>query len=144
MHSGQVYSSQALRRPQNIHKLSQRAGACRYCRRRAAVLRAAKTDNGPSVAIVGVTGAVGQEFLRVRPAASIIIADAIHFFKRSCRPCAPRCSRSGTFPIQASSAWPPQGRGCGLVPWCARVYIQPCLPSAGRPAVSLSMMEAHM
>ena len=30
--------------------------------------RAAKTSDGPSVAIVGVTGAVGQEFLRVSPA----------------------------------------------------------------------------
>jgi len=29
------------------------------------IVRAAKTDNGPKVAIVGVTGAVGQEFLRV-------------------------------------------------------------------------------
>jgi hypothetical protein len=27
---------------------------------------AVKTDDGPAVAIVGVTGAVGQEFLRVR------------------------------------------------------------------------------
>ena len=27
---------------------------------------AAKTADGPSLAIVGVTGAVGQEFLRVR------------------------------------------------------------------------------
>ncbi len=30
------------------------------------VVRAAKTADGPAVAIVGVTGAVGQEFLRVR------------------------------------------------------------------------------
>lgn len=30
------------------------------------VVRAAKTADGPKVAIVGVTGAVGQEFLRVR------------------------------------------------------------------------------
>lgn len=29
------------------------------------VVRAAKTADGPKVAIVGVTGAVGQEFLRV-------------------------------------------------------------------------------
>lgn len=28
-------------------------------------MRAAKTADGPSVAIVGITGAVGQEFLRV-------------------------------------------------------------------------------
>ncbi|CAD7701064.1 unnamed protein product [Ostreobium quekettii] len=33
--------------------------------RGAAVVRAAKTADGPSVAIAGVTGAVGQEFLRV-------------------------------------------------------------------------------
>ncbi len=29
-------------------------------------VRAAKTANGPVVAVVGVTGAVGQEFLTVR------------------------------------------------------------------------------
>ena len=29
-------------------------------------VQAAKTNNGPSLAIVGVTGAVGQEFLRVK------------------------------------------------------------------------------
>lgn len=30
------------------------------------VVRAAKVSDGPKIAIVGVTGAVGQEFLRVR------------------------------------------------------------------------------
>ena len=30
------------------------------------VVRAAKVADGPKIAIVGVTGAVGQEFLRVR------------------------------------------------------------------------------
>jgi aspartate-semialdehyde dehydrogenase len=34
------------------------------------VVRAAKTADGPKVAIVGVTGAVGQEFLRVSTLAS--------------------------------------------------------------------------
>lgn len=29
-------------------------------------VRASKTESGPSIAIAGVTGAVGQEFLRVR------------------------------------------------------------------------------
>jgi hypothetical protein len=31
-----------------------------------ATVRAAKVSDGPVIAIVGVTGAVGQEFLRVR------------------------------------------------------------------------------
>lgn len=30
------------------------------------VVKAAKTADGPKIAIVGVTGAVGQEFLKVR------------------------------------------------------------------------------
>ena len=34
------------------------------CRRNVAA--AAKTDSGPRLAIAGITGAVGQEFLRVR------------------------------------------------------------------------------
>ncbi len=34
-------------------------------RRQLLRVQAAKTEGGPSVAIVGVTGAVGQEFLRV-------------------------------------------------------------------------------
>lgn len=38
----------------------------RVPRRLHCVTRAGKTGDGPSVAIVGVTGAVGQEFLRVR------------------------------------------------------------------------------
>ena len=38
---------------------------CRSCHRLA--VHAAKTAEGPTVAIVGVSGAVGQEFLRVRP-----------------------------------------------------------------------------
>lgn len=39
------------------------AGASRA---RSVVVRAAKTANGPRIAVVGVTGAVGQEFLTVR------------------------------------------------------------------------------
>lgn len=35
-------------------------------RRSTLIVEAAKTADGPSIAIVGVTGAVGQEFLRVR------------------------------------------------------------------------------
>ena len=44
--------------------------ASRPCRQHRQVLRvqAAKKADGPSVAIVGVTGAVGQEFLRVSSA----------------------------------------------------------------------------
>jgi aspartate-semialdehyde dehydrogenase len=34
-------------------------------RQRVAVVQAKKTADGPSIAIVGVTGAVGQEFLTV-------------------------------------------------------------------------------
>ena len=41
------------RRPQRVSRAVQH------------VVRAAKTADGPKVAIVGVTGAVGQEFLRV-------------------------------------------------------------------------------
>jgi hypothetical protein len=37
----------------------------RVCRGQLHVVRAAKVADGPRVAIVGVTGAVGQEFLRV-------------------------------------------------------------------------------
>mmetsp|Transcript_12326 Transcript_12326/g.35119 ORF Transcript_12326/g.35119 Transcript_12326/m.35119 type:complete len:376 (+) Transcript_12326:1580-2707(+) len=37
----------------------------RAARLRTCVVRAAKTTDGPKIAIVGVTGAVGQEFLRV-------------------------------------------------------------------------------
>jgi aspartate-semialdehyde dehydrogenase len=47
-----------------------RAGATaapsRPVRARAVSVRAAKTADGPRIAIVGVTGAVGQEFLTVR------------------------------------------------------------------------------
>lgn len=41
------------------------ARAGRISRTKAVVVRAAKTADGPRVAIVGVTGAVGQEFLQV-------------------------------------------------------------------------------
>jgi aspartate-semialdehyde dehydrogenase len=37
----------------------------RSSRARVAVVQAKKTADGPSIAIVGVTGAVGQEFLQV-------------------------------------------------------------------------------
>ncbi len=36
--------------------------------RRVLVAKAAKTANGPRIAVVGITGAVGQEFLTVRVA----------------------------------------------------------------------------
>ena len=45
-------------------------------RRLAFRVQAAKTDNGPSLAIVGVTGAVGQEFLRVGPYHSMLQSTA--------------------------------------------------------------------
>ncbi len=47
-------------------RVSSRPGVVRGTSRRAAVVRAAKTATGPKIAIVGVTGAVGQEFLTVR------------------------------------------------------------------------------
>ena len=42
-----------------------RVPRCSRQHRRTQTVQAAKTADGPSVAIVGVTGAVGQEFLRV-------------------------------------------------------------------------------
>ncbi len=42
-----------------------RVPRCSRQHRHAQTVQAAKTADGPSVAIVGVTGAVGQEFLRV-------------------------------------------------------------------------------
>lgn len=55
----------------------------RASRSRAVVVRAAKSANGPRLAIVGVTGAVGQEFLQVRRAAC---AAAARCSARSARP----------------------------------------------------------
>lgn len=52
-------------RPRAPAKLSLPAGATRQMSGRF-VVKAAKVADGPKVAIVGVTGAVGQEFLRVR------------------------------------------------------------------------------
>ncbi len=46
--------------------LSASNGRPRASRQSTCVVRAAKTADGPKIAIVGVTGAVGQEFLRVR------------------------------------------------------------------------------
>ena len=42
-------------------------GCCRGGRALRLQASARKTSDGPSVAIVGVTGAVGQEFLQVSP-----------------------------------------------------------------------------
>jgi len=47
-------------------RLSRRRGACQTL--------AMKTPDGPSVAIVGVSGAVGQEFLRVSARATLVEA----------------------------------------------------------------------
>ncbi len=48
-------------------QLQQRCRGSRVVTRRQCLrVQAAKTADGPSLAIVGVTGAVGQEFLRVR------------------------------------------------------------------------------
>jgi aspartate-semialdehyde dehydrogenase len=51
--AGVQLPSQIARRPQRVSRAVQH------------VVRAAKTADGPKIAIVGVTGAVGQEFLRV-------------------------------------------------------------------------------
>ncbi|XP_062209436.1 uncharacterized protein LOC133911253 isoform X1 [Phragmites australis] len=52
----------AVRHP---HLLAPSPGRARHHRRAPATVRMALREDGPSVAIVGVTGAVGQEFLRV-------------------------------------------------------------------------------
>ena len=52
-------------RPRAPAKLSTPTSARRQISSRF-VVKAAKVADGPKVAIVGVTGAVGQEFLRVR------------------------------------------------------------------------------
>ena len=53
-------------------------------RRQLLRVQAAKTESGPSVAIVGVTGAVGQEFLRVRlPLLQSIASPAEGFYLAS-------------------------------------------------------------
>mmetsp|Transcript_10225 Transcript_10225/g.21903 ORF Transcript_10225/g.21903 Transcript_10225/m.21903 type:complete len:380 (+) Transcript_10225:174-1313(+) len=58
---------QTLRSPAFSGKKVQAQGTCgrRVNRARVPVIQAAKTSNGPTVAVVGVTGAVGQEFLTV-------------------------------------------------------------------------------
>lgn len=48
------------------------SGRSRASRAHTCVVRAAKTADGPKIAIVGVTGAVGQEFLRVRPRGTVM------------------------------------------------------------------------
>ncbi|GMH32471.1 hypothetical protein BSKO_00305 [Bryopsis sp. KO-2023] len=63
----QAPRSTPLRAGKALRLIQQRSPArvSRPSRRLGVVTRAAKTSDGPSVAIVGVTGAVGQEFLRV-------------------------------------------------------------------------------
>jgi len=59
-------------RPQAPQKLRACAGRGRSSARRL-VVKAAKVADGPKIAIVGVTGAVGQEFLRVRDSNTSIL-----------------------------------------------------------------------
>jgi len=68
MLSSSLSSSGAAARP------AARSGSSRRTSGRSLALapRAAKKADGPSVAIVGVTGAVGQEFLRVRISPSLV------------------------------------------------------------------------
>ena len=54
---------QLSRRQRRLARLPRRRGACQTL--------AMKTPDGPSVAIVGVSGAVGQEFLRVLAPAAL-------------------------------------------------------------------------
>lgn len=64
----QLFTMQAMR-SSSLHgaPLQRRAPKLtRSARLLSASVKAAKVENGPKVAIVGVTGAVGQEFLRVR------------------------------------------------------------------------------
>jgi len=102
--------------------------------RKTVVVRAAKTADGPRIAIVGVTGAVGQEFLTVRlrggaivlarargggsagqqtdaPACTLILVGGggAHVLAR-------RCSRSATSPTAPLRCSPAPG-GCEL-PQC--------------------------
>lgn len=65
--AAQVHSGTALQRSSQIRAKAFIARPCRSGRlpRGLQLVQAAKTADGPSVAIVGVTGAVGQEFLRV-------------------------------------------------------------------------------
>lgn len=51
---------------QGTRLVAHRPQQMRQSRAQVHVVRAAKVADGPKVAIVGVTGAVGQEFLRVR------------------------------------------------------------------------------
>lgn len=53
-------------RPRAPVKLSSPAATRSRLSSHALIVRAAKVADGPKIAIVGVTGAVGQEFLRVR------------------------------------------------------------------------------
>ena len=52
--------------------LKARAVRIRRPRRRLVAVRAEKTKDGPRVAVVGVTGAVGQEFLKVQNTKTVI------------------------------------------------------------------------
>ena len=51
--------------------LKAKAVRLRRPRRRVVAVRAQKTKDGPRVAVAGVTGAVGQEFLKVQNAKAI-------------------------------------------------------------------------
>jgi hypothetical protein len=63
---------QLSRRVSQPAATSRRVGRARVC-----VVRAAKTADGPRIAVVGVTGAVGQEFLTVRRRPGRILASCV-------------------------------------------------------------------
>lgn len=54
---------QTLHRHSRLH--ARPAVRARVSRQQRVAVQARKTANGPSIAVVGVTGAVGQEFLQV-------------------------------------------------------------------------------
>lgn len=71
-------------RPRAPGKLSSPAATRPRVSTNSFVVRAAKVADGPKLAIVGVTGAVGQEFLRVRILCCYFV-DVFHEDKRRLR-----------------------------------------------------------
>lgn len=67
-----------------LTRQSHPARPTRFSRARVHVVKAAKKADGPSIAIVGITGAVGQEFLQVMDRANVaccgVIAELLYAF----------------------------------------------------------------
>ena len=117
-----------------------RGAALQHCRparparsSRGLVVKAARVDGGPTLAIVGVTGAVGQEFLRVRhwgDAAGIRAAPASQLAAGPRPP--PRMPHAVLLPLGAPSGppdWrPPQPPRPAAPPPLAANCPAPLLP----------------